>query len=378
MALATKCPECGALFRVVADQLKLRGGLVRCGQCRTVFDAIGSLTYVDDGTMTQTRPMNAPAASTTALMAAPTALPAAASTAASPQRTRGKSTRHSQSRALGPTTTLRIAPGTLPAAGQPAARVARAGPAAAELSADLGAAESAAGVPTLMSPELLRDRLEAPRSELATHPARDAHPSADGIEVIEMAAPAHAEAESEAVAADEEPAFIRATQRAPRHGFSVFFGGGSVLLGLFALIQLAIVFRTDLMTRWPQVRPALVQVCASFGCSLGWPAQPDQLAVMGSELQAIAGTDVLELTAVVRNRASFTQALPALEVTLTDSRNRAVARKVFTAGDYLGAAGEPRARIDEGLAAGTDLTIRVYFEARGVQPAGFLVYPFHL
>ena len=42
MALATRCPQCDALFRVVADQLKLRGGLVRCGQCRAVFDAIGS------------------------------------------------------------------------------------------------------------------------------------------------------------------------------------------------------------------------------------------------------------------------------------------------------------------------------------------------
>lgn len=378
MALATKCPECGALFRVVADQLKLRGGLVRCGQCRTVFDAIGSLTYVDDGTMTQTRPMYPPAASTTALIAASTALPKAASTAALPQKSRGKSTRHAQSRALGPTTTLRIAPGTLPVAGKPAARAARADTAAANLGADLGAAETAAGVPTLMSPELLRDRLEEPRTASATQTAPSAHSPADGIEVIELAAPAHTKATSQTAAAVEEPAFIRATQRAPRRGFSVFFGGGSFLLGVFALIQLAVVFRTDLMTRWPQLRPALVQVCATFGCSLGWPAQPDQLAVMGSELQAIAGTDVLELTAVVRNRASFTQALPALEVTLTDARNRAVARKVFTAGDYLGAAGESRARIDEGLAAGTDLTIRVYFEARGVQPAGFLVYPFHL
>jgi len=373
VALATKCPECGALFRVVADQLKLRGGLVRCGQCRTVFDAIGSLTYVDDGTMTQTRPMNAPAASTTALIAAPTALRAAAGTAAAPHKTRAKSTRHSQSRALGPTTTLRIAPGTLPAATLPAARVARPA-AAAEV---FSAAETAAGVPTLMSPELLRDRLEESQTEAGARAEPAAHPAASGIEVIELAV-APAEAAGEAAAAAEEPAFIRATKRAPRRGFSVFFGGGSVLLGAFALIQLAIVFRTDLMTRWPQARPALVQVCASFGCSLGWPAQPEQLAVMGSELQAIAGTDVLELTAVVRNRAPFTQALPALEVTLTDSRNRAVARKVFTAGDYLGAAGEPRTRIDEGLAAGTDLNIRVYFEARGVQPAGFLVYPFHL
>ncbi|MEG1831707.1 MAG: zinc-ribbon domain-containing protein, partial [Burkholderiaceae bacterium] len=40
MALATRCPACHSVFRVVADQLKLRGGLVRCGQCHTVFDAI--------------------------------------------------------------------------------------------------------------------------------------------------------------------------------------------------------------------------------------------------------------------------------------------------------------------------------------------------
>ena len=56
MALATKCPQCGAMFRVVADQLKLRGGLVRCGQCRTVFDAIGSLAYVEDSTLAPNSP----------------------------------------------------------------------------------------------------------------------------------------------------------------------------------------------------------------------------------------------------------------------------------------------------------------------------------
>src|ERR1700752_4460178 len=49
MALATRCPNCQVLFRVVADQLKLRGGLVRCGACRHVFDAIGSPTYIEDG-----------------------------------------------------------------------------------------------------------------------------------------------------------------------------------------------------------------------------------------------------------------------------------------------------------------------------------------
>ena len=38
MALATQCPHCLTIFRVASDQLKLRGGLVRCGSCRQVFN----------------------------------------------------------------------------------------------------------------------------------------------------------------------------------------------------------------------------------------------------------------------------------------------------------------------------------------------------
>lgn len=45
MALATQCPHCGTMFRVAADQLKLRGGIVRCGACTEVFD--GNAALVD-------------------------------------------------------------------------------------------------------------------------------------------------------------------------------------------------------------------------------------------------------------------------------------------------------------------------------------------
>ena len=45
MALATQCPHCGTMFRVASDQLKLRGGIVRCGSCQEIFD--GSATLVD-------------------------------------------------------------------------------------------------------------------------------------------------------------------------------------------------------------------------------------------------------------------------------------------------------------------------------------------
>ena len=61
MALATRCPNCHALFRVAADQLKLRGGLVRCGACRHVFDATGTLSYIDDASLSTSAHAAAPA-----------------------------------------------------------------------------------------------------------------------------------------------------------------------------------------------------------------------------------------------------------------------------------------------------------------------------
>jgi len=39
MNLATRCPSCGTVFRVVRDQLKVSEGWVRCGRCAEVFNA---------------------------------------------------------------------------------------------------------------------------------------------------------------------------------------------------------------------------------------------------------------------------------------------------------------------------------------------------
>lgn len=36
----TRCPGCATVFRVTPEQLALRAGQVRCGQCKTVFDGV--------------------------------------------------------------------------------------------------------------------------------------------------------------------------------------------------------------------------------------------------------------------------------------------------------------------------------------------------
>src|SRR3954469_16009984 len=43
MGLITRCPTCGTMFKVVADQLKISEGWVRCGHCAEIFDAAGDL-----------------------------------------------------------------------------------------------------------------------------------------------------------------------------------------------------------------------------------------------------------------------------------------------------------------------------------------------
>ena len=46
MSQVTRCPACKTMFKVVADQLKIAQGWVRCGRCGVVFDA--SLPFVRD------------------------------------------------------------------------------------------------------------------------------------------------------------------------------------------------------------------------------------------------------------------------------------------------------------------------------------------
>lgn len=43
MSMVTRCPSCATAFRVTPEQLQAGHGRVRCGRCRTVFNAFDSL-----------------------------------------------------------------------------------------------------------------------------------------------------------------------------------------------------------------------------------------------------------------------------------------------------------------------------------------------
>ena len=62
MSQITRCPSCSTSFKVVADQLRISEGWVRCGQCKEVFDAVAHLlpapppALLPDVSLTDVRP----------------------------------------------------------------------------------------------------------------------------------------------------------------------------------------------------------------------------------------------------------------------------------------------------------------------------------
>ncbi|MBK9244652.1 MAG: zinc-ribbon domain-containing protein [Burkholderiales bacterium] len=353
MALATRCPNCHALFRVAADQLKLRGGLVRCGACRHVFDATGTLSYIDDATLSA--PAHAAAPAVGAVIAA---IRKAEATASEPHSSHGAATLPHPPGAA-PSATDEWITTQAPDTGAPArAEVTPVSEQTAEDAWTTEAPSEEAGGQgeTTGTAEFSAERAEAPASP-------DDYGAAD--EENHGAEPA-------------TPAFLREAETQKRRRRSALYGIGVLLLAALVLAQLAVAFRADLLARFPQGRPALEGLCSVFRCSVNWPARGDLLAVVGSELQALPGSSAFELTAVVRNRGSVTLALPAIELTLTDTLNRTVARRVFAPADYLASERGAQGRLLAGLEPGADLTVRVAFEARGLNAAGFVVYPFYL
>ncbi|XKM07074.1 DUF3426 domain-containing protein [Massilia atriviolacea] len=80
MALATRCPHCSTTFRVASDQLKLRGGIVRCGACNEIFDGNAALVELDALPPVVPSPAESPAAA--AAPNVPVGAPAAGAAAA--------------------------------------------------------------------------------------------------------------------------------------------------------------------------------------------------------------------------------------------------------------------------------------------------------
>jgi predicted Zn finger-like uncharacterized protein len=176
-------------------------------------------------------------------------------------------------------------------------------------------------------------------------------------------------------AANEDVPIADFLDEAPQPRRSLSLAVGVFLLLVAFAAQAVHYFRSEIAARIPETRPYLVAACATLKCTVRLPRLPKQMAIESSDLQADGRRDsVIVLNAVLRNQAPFAQEYPSLELTLTDERNEAVARRVLTPADYL--AGVPAEQIARGIDAGTDAPLRVYFDTGGLKAVGYRMYLF--
>lgn len=145
-----------------------------------------------------------------------------------------------------------------------------------------------------------------------------------------------------------------------------------VILLALALGQLIFSFRVELAVLVPELRPVLVAVCEELGCTLPRPSKAELIGIETSDL-APAYRERLLLTATLKNRAPFDQEYPHLELTLTDTQDRALLRKVLAPADYL-----PAERgVDAGFASNADIAVRLTLETTDLPASGYRLYLFY-
>lgn len=147
-----------------------------------------------------------------------------------------------------------------------------------------------------------------------------------------------------------------------------------VVLALGLIAQLAYLLRDQVSALWPATRPLYEQLCARTGCTLSVPRRSEQLAIDSSDLQADpARPSVIVLTAALRNRGRTAVAHPAIELTLTNAQDQAVARRIFLPADYLPNAADS----ERGMAALAEVNVRIALDTGDLKPSGYRLFLFY-
>jgi predicted Zn finger-like uncharacterized protein len=144
---------------------------------------------------------------------------------------------------------------------------------------------------------------------------------------------------------------------------------GAMLL-LFALGgHAAYVYRSELATRFPGLKPHLLRLCEPLRCTLMPPQRPKLLAIEASDLHFAdpKQPSLIQLTATLRNHAGYDVGYPALDLVLTNNLEHTLARRIFLPVEYLESGRDPVS----GIPANAEITVRLDLDTGTLNPAGF-------
>jgi len=149
----------------------------------------------------------------------------------------------------------------------------------------------------------------------------------------------------------------------------------AVLAVLLLIVQIVRHERDGIVARQPGLRPALEALCQYTGCELSALRQIGDIMIEGAAFaREKSGGNDYRLSFTLRNAATVPLAMPAVELSLLDTQERAVVRRVLMPADY-GAPSVLAARADR--AASLPLTLSPT-EAAALPPiAGYRVEAFY-
>jgi predicted Zn finger-like uncharacterized protein len=279
------------MFRVVPDQLKISEGWVRCGHCGEVFDAT---THMTDSAPLEPEP--------TTQSAVPQAEKEAAAAPAQPAPAEPAPARPVP---LRPPSTLN----------EP--------PEAEEIDSELD--ESPLDQPFVFRRS---DLVQADDLPSVTPPTTDSIPTL----------PSRFREEEEDDEDDPELRDVSFVRQARRRAWwslprvRLLLAIAVVVLAGLLSAQMALHDRDRLAAGKPGLRPWLQTMCAALGCSIGAPRQIESLSIESSSFNKLR-SDTYRLSFTVKNNATVETAMPAMELTLTDTQDQPVVRRVLAPAD---------------------------------------------
>ena len=310
------------MFKVVADQLKVSQGWVRCGHCAEVFDAATHLLQRESASLE------------------PAALAPDADEQEVAQASRLQNSAEAQApqqMILAPAPSLVELVLLKPALSEPDDAPDSAGDfdlANWKLAQQDGAQEKAqSGRETSAAPGDLPPRLQ----ELVHTATLDDSDLAAPVQAQARVAAAHVMAvESSDFDALPDVSFVREarrkafwTQPPARRSLAAL----SVLLLALLALQWVTQQKDTLAARDPRFTPLLQTLCSVLGCKIRPPRHIESLVIDSSSLNRL-GPDAYRLNFSLKNTAAAALEMPSLEVTLTDAQDQALVRRVLAPALY--------------------------------------------
>ncbi|MDP2751960.1 MAG: DUF3426 domain-containing protein [Rhodocyclaceae bacterium] len=141
------------------------------------------------------------------------------------------------------------------------------------------------------------------------------------------------------------------------------------------LLQTLITWRVELSVLSPELKPTLLVLCEWAGCEVPLPHKINLITVESSDMHPFgpASDHRLQLVATLKNRASFPQAWPHLDLTITDETDRVILRKVLPPSGYL----PPHLVETAGFPASSEHVTNLILGAPDLPTAGYRFHVFY-